>query len=109
MASLVKAVDQRIAQEPGLKAFVVVLTDDADKTSDALKALARDQKIEHVPLTVLESPAGPPAYQIAKEAGVTVLMWRGAEVKANRAYAAGALTDADIPKILGDLPAILKP
>lgn len=109
MAGLVKAVDQQIAKTPALKAFVVVLTDNADKTSDALQALAREQKVEHVPLTVIESLAGPPAYQIAREAEITVLLWQGAEVKANRAFAKGQFTEADIARVLGDLPTILKP
>lgn len=101
--------DEKIAKNEDLKAFVVVLTDDADKTADALKTLAKEKGIAHVPLTLIESPSGPPDYQVAEDAGVTVLMWRGVEVKANRAFAKGKMTKADIPTVLSDIPKILEP
>ncbi len=107
LASLVKAVDKKIAEHDGLKAFVVVLTDDGDSTSDALKGIANDQSIKNVPLTLVESLSGPPAYKIARDAEVTVLLWRGSEVKANHAFAKGALDDAGIDAVLADLPKIL--
>jgi precorrin-6B methylase 1 len=108
LTGLVKAVDEKIAENAKLKAFVVTLTDDADKTADALKALAKDKGIKNVPLTVMESLAGPGAYRIAKEAEVTVLMWRGAEVKVNHAFAAGKLDDAAVAKVVADVSKILQ-
>ncbi len=107
MAGLVKAVDEKIAKNSNLKAFVVVLTDDADRTADALKKLAKDKGITHVPLTLIESPSGPPAYQVSADAGVTVLMWHGTEVKVNHAYPQGKMTDADVKAVLSDIPKIL--
>lgn len=107
MASLVKAVDEKIAANDNLKAFVVVLTDDGDKTGDALKALAKDKAVKNVPLTMMETLSGPPAYKVAKDAEVTVLMWKGTEVKANHAFAPGTLDDAGIQSVLDDLPKIL--
>jgi hypothetical protein len=104
---LVKAVDEKIAANDNLKAFVVVLTDDGDRTGDALKALAKDNGIRSVPLTLMETLSGPPAYKVAKDAEVTVLMWKGAEVKANHAFPAGQLDAAGIQSVLEDLPKIL--
>jgi hypothetical protein len=107
LTSLVKQIDSQIAKQGELKAFVVVLTDDADKTADTLRKLAKDGKIGRVPLTLVESPSGPPAYKIAEDADVTVMMWRGAEVKVNRAFAKGKLTDKDIASIVTDTSKIL--
>jgi hypothetical protein len=108
LTSLVKQIDAEIAKKPQLKSFLVVLTDDEARTASALKKLAEDQKIQNVPLTLIESLAGPPVYQIAEEAEVTVMMWRGTQVKVNHAYAKGKLTDADVKAIMADVPKILE-
>jgi len=103
---LVKQIDASIAKNPKLKSFVVVLTDDADKTADKLKEMAKDCRLKSVPLTVVESPAGPPAYKIAEDADVTVLMWSGHKVKANHAFK-GELADKDVKAVVDDIPKLL--
>ena len=108
LASLVKSLDSEIARNKSLKSFVVVLTDDADKTSETLKTLAHECGVKNIPLTLVESPSGPPSYKIAKDAAVTVMMWKGTEVKVNHAYyAKGGLTEADVKTITSELPKIL--
>jgi hypothetical protein len=104
---LVKQVDAEIAKNKKLKSFVVVLTDDGDATAEKLKSMAKEHGIKNIPLTMVESPAGPPHYKIAKDADVTVMMWRGTSVKANHAYPKGGLTDSDVKTIVADLPKIL--
>jgi hypothetical protein len=101
LTSLVKKIDEQIAQNPELKSFVVVLTDDADRTAEELEAMAKDGGIKHAPLTVVESPSGPPAYKIAEDADVTVMMWKNGEVRSSRGFK-GALTDQDIAAIVAD-------
>ena len=109
LASLVKKIDEKIGENNKLKAFVVILTERTDKrTAAELKKLAEEAGIKHVPLTLHQDPAGPADYEIARDADITVLMWKGTKVKANHAYK-GDLTDeevraivADIPKVLGD-------
>ena len=109
LTSLVKKIDEKIGENGKLKAFVVVLTERTDKSAAGeLKKLAEDAGIKHVPLTLHQDPVGPADYEIAKDADITVLLWKGVKVKANHAYK-GELTDeqidaivADIPKILGD-------
>ncbi|RUL88685.1 hypothetical protein [Tautonia sociabilis] len=109
MTGLVKAVDEQIEKNPDLKAFVVRLTDTDSEAEvvKALRGLATECGIENVPLTLLENPAGPPSYQIAEDAEVTVLMWRYTELEAKHAFAAGELGEDDIARILADLPKIL--
>ena len=76
LTSLVKQVDSQIAKNETLKAFVVVLTDDAAKTTGTLQALAKEHQVKHVPLTLVADPKGPSDYQIARDADVTVMMWK---------------------------------
>lgn len=109
LTSLVKAVDSAIEhhQDQQLKSFVVVLTDDADKTAAKLKDMAKECGIKNVPLTLVESPAGPPHYKIAKDADVTVMLWKNTEVKANHTYTKGGLSQADVKTIVADISKIL--
>ncbi|GAC1347010.1 MAG: hypothetical protein NVSMB14_09850 [Isosphaeraceae bacterium] len=107
MTSLVKQIDAKIAKNRSLKSYVVFLSDDADKTADTLKAMAKDAGIKNVPLCVIESPSGPPAYKIAEDAEVTVMMWNQHEVKANHAFAKGELSADDVKAVVADLSKIL--
>jgi len=107
LASLVKKIDEKIGENDKLKAFVVVLTERTDKTTAAdLKTLAEEAGIKNVPLTLHQDPVGPPDYEIARDADITVLMWRGIKVKANYAFK-GELTDQDIQAIVADIPKVL--
>jgi hypothetical protein len=106
LASLVKQIDAKIGENEKLKSFVVVLTDKGEKTAEELKKLAQEAGINHVPLTMLQDPAGPPDYEIAKEADYTVLMWTRNKIKVNHAYK-GELTDKDVRTIVIDISKIL--
>jgi hypothetical protein len=107
LASLVKQIDEKIGESGKLKSFVVIVPQKGDKPVDDLKKLAKDASIKHVPLTIGESPDGPPDYELAKDAGITVLMWNQHTVKVNHAYK-GDLTDKDVRAILADIPKVLK-
>ena len=75
LASLVKQIDEKIGENGKLKSFVVIVPKKGEKPADDLKKLAKDAGIKHVPLTIGESPDGPPDYELAKDADITVLMW----------------------------------
>jgi hypothetical protein len=106
LTSLVKQIDQKIGEDNRLKAFVVLLADDADQGAKDLEKLAKDAGIQNVPLTVFDGTGGPEHYQVAREADVTALMWRNSKVEANHAYK-GELAEADVRKIVADIPKIL--
>ena len=106
LASLVKKIDKKIDENEKLKSFVVILTKDGDKTKEDLKKLAQDAGIKHVPLTMHQDPVGPPDYEIAKNADVTVLMWQRHSVKFGHGFK-GELTDKDIDTVMADIPKLL--
>ena len=106
LTSLVKQIDRKIGENDKLKAFVVVLTGKGEATRGELEKLAKDAGIKHVPLTMVQEPAGPPDYEIAKDADYTVLMWHRTNVKVNHAYK-GELADKDIETIVADISKIL--
>lgn len=103
LASLVKQVDETVAKNEDKKmaAFLVVLTEDADAVEPKLKEMAEKQGIKTVPLTIFEGSTGPPKYNIAKDADVTVLQWKGQTVKSNHAFGKGKL-DANATKAIVD-------
>jgi hypothetical protein len=110
LASLVKQVDEQVEKNGSkqMKAFVVVLAEDADAAAPKLEELAKKQGIKNVPLTIFDGAAGPPSYKIAKDADVTVLMWRGLKVKANHAFKKGELNEKGTEAVVADAPKILE-
>jgi hypothetical protein len=107
LASLVKTIDRAIDENGTLKAFVVITPKKGEDPAGDLKALAEKAGLKHVPLTVGESPDGPPDYEIARDADVTVLMWNRHKVRVNRAYK-GELTDKDIGAVAAEIPKALR-
>ena len=110
LASLVKQIDEQVAKNEDKKmaAFVVILAEDADTVAPKLEALAKKQGIKNVPLTIFDGESGPGDYKIAKDADVTVLMWKGLSVKANHAFKKGGLDEKAVKAIAADTTSILK-
>jgi hypothetical protein len=110
LASLVKQIDQQVGQneEKKMAAFVVLLSEDPDATAPKLEALAKKQDVKNVPLTVFDGEAGPPDYKIAEDADVTVMMWKGLEVKANHAFKKGELNADQVKAVAADTSKILE-
>ncbi len=107
--SLIKQVDGLVGKngEKQMKAFVVVLTDKPEEQEKSLPEVAKKHNIKSVPLTVFDSPAGPPNYKIAKDAEVTVMMWNKSEVKANQAFAKGKFDKKAVEGVVADTAKIL--
>jgi hypothetical protein len=110
LASLVKKIDEQVDSNSNkqMKAFVVLLAEDADAAAPKLEELAKKQAIKNVPLTIFDGTAGPPSYKIAKDADVTVLLWRGQTVKANHAFRKGGLDQKGAAAVIADTPKILE-
>jgi hypothetical protein len=111
LTSLVKKIDAATVKnsECTMGSFVVFCSDD-EGLEKKLKELAEKEKLEKVALAI-DNPNGPPGYDVAKDADITVVLYRGAyakgSVKANYAFKKGELKDEDIGKIVGDLTKIL--
>jgi hypothetical protein len=106
LASLVKQIDSKIGDNRKLKSFVVITPKKGVNPAEDLKQLATTAGIKHVPLTIGESPDGPPDYEVSRDADVTVLMWNRHTVKVNHAFK-GELTEENIRTIVGDIPKVL--
>jgi hypothetical protein len=98
-----------MAGRPRLNAFVVQLTDTENEagTVTELREIAAHAGISKIPLTLMEDPAGPAAYKIAEDAEVTILSYRFFDVRAKQVFGPGELTEADVERVLADLPKIL--
>jgi hypothetical protein len=86
--------------------FFVFLSDE-ESTQNKLKELAKTEGIKKTVLT-LDNQNGPAKYDVAKDAEVTVVLYTGRVVKANYTFKKGEMKDADIEKVIGDLPKIVK-
>jgi hypothetical protein len=107
LTSLVKKMDEATVKNSDCKmAAFVVFCRDEEGQEKKLKDWASKEKLKNTFLTI-DNPAGPRGYDIAKDADVTVILYRDKVVKVNRAFKKGELKDADVQKILGELAAIL--
>ena len=107
LASLVKQIDA-LVDDAGSKsfsskhAFVVLITDDPDKAETQLAKLADKHDIKNTPLTLFDGISGPRGYKIAKDAEVTVMMWKGHKVAFNHAFGKGELDAKAVKKVVAD-------
>lgn len=107
LTSLVKKIDAATASNKGAKmgSFVVFLSDD-EALEAKLKTLAQKEGIKDCVLTI-DNPAGPKGYNIAKDADVTVVLYKQKKVAANHAFKKGELKAADVDKIVADVSKIV--
>ncbi len=107
LTSLVKKIDAATAKNRSSRmgSFVVFCSDE-EGLEDKLKALAKKEGLKHTVLSV-DAPAGPRGYKIAKDAEVTVILYRGRRVKVNQAYGKGEFKEASVEKVVKELPKIL--
>ena len=110
LTSLVKQIDDQVAQNEDKKmaSFVILLSNDPDADEAKLKTLAEKAGIKHVPLTIFDNIAGPPNYKIAEDAEVTVLHWLERKTVVNHAFAKGKLDKEGVKKVVDATAEILK-
>jgi ABC-type sugar transport system substrate-binding protein len=109
LTSLVKKIDEATVANKSARmgSFVVVLTDDEEKAQKDLQTLGKKQGLKSCVLSTVDSPAGPDAYKIAKDADVTVVLYRGQKVVANYAFKKGELKSDDVARIVKDVEKIV--
>jgi hypothetical protein len=107
LTKLIKKLDETTAKNSSksMGSFVVFLNDKEGLDKD-LAGLAEKEKISKTVLSI-DNPAGPKAYNVAKDADVTVVLYVDRKVKANYAFKKGELKEGDIEKIVKDVPKIL--
>ena len=109
LARLVKGLDKALDEHKGqqLRAWVTFLADDQTSLDPKVVKWADKHALRRVPLGVFEDVVGPPAYKLAKDADVTVLLYVKQKVVGNFAFRAGELTDAKADEVLKELPKVV--
>src|SRR5262249_1888406 len=98
LTSLVKKIDAATAKNSDCRmGSFIVFCSDSEGLEEKLKDLAKNEKLEHIIFTI-DNPQGPQRYKIAKEADITVVLYKQQKVKSNFAFKKGALEDKDIDK-----------
>jgi hypothetical protein len=93
-------------KDAGFKAWMTQLADTADL--NGLAKWAQKQGLKAVPVGAFEDADGPPAYKLAADADVTVLLFVGRKVVANFAFRPGELTDEKAAEVARALPKLFK-
>ena len=103
LAKLLKKIEEEVEehQSEKLTSFVNMIGTDAESLKKATADFAAKHGIKRIAFVVPEhAENGPPDFKIAPEADVTVVCYKGGEVKANHAFAKGALYDDKIDAIV---------
>jgi hypothetical protein len=108
LGKLVHRIDRALAdhQTAEMRSWVTFLAADQTKLDPQVVEWGKKHAIRNVPLGVFEDTVGPPAYLLARDADVTVLLSVKQRVVANFAFRAGELNDAAIDNILKTVPKI---
>lgn len=106
VASLIKQIDAANVKNKNMGSFAVFCSDD-EKLADKLREFAGKEKIESTILSI-DNPTGPKAYNISKDADVTVIFYNEYKVESNHAFRKGELTDTVVPKVAADVSKIVK-
>jgi hypothetical protein len=103
LTSLVKKIDAATVKNSGCKmgSFVVFCNDDED-LKDKLAKLAEKEGLKKCILTI-DKPDGPPDYEIAKDADVTVVYYNKREVIVNKAFKKGELTAKAVDDVVHEI------
>lgn len=108
LGMLVKRFDSAVKEHKAaeLRSWVTFLADDQTKLDPVIVKWAQQHAISNVACAVFEDTVGPPAYLIAKDTDVTVILSVKQKVVANFAYRVGELNDAAIAEIVRAIPKI---
>ena len=106
LASLAKQLDKLVADNDSKKlAAVINFPGEAnDENKAKIAEFAKKHNIQKVALTVTKDGA---KFKVSPDAEVTVMHYKGKEVKFNHAVAPGALNDAEVKKIVEGAKVIL--
>ena len=107
VAELLKKLDEAtVKNSKASMGSYAVFCSDKDGLADALKKVAADQKLKSLVLAI-DNPAGPKAYNIAKDADVTVLLYEEFTVRANHAFKKGELNAKAVERVVADVSKII--
>jgi hypothetical protein len=109
LGKLLRGVDKALAdhKKADLRAWATFLHDDESTFGPRVLAWSKKQALRAVPLAVFEDVEGPPAYRLARDAEVTVLLSVKQKVVRNFAFRPGELTDARVAEVLKVISALV--
>jgi hypothetical protein len=108
LGKLVGQIDKALAEykTAELRGWVTFLAEDQTALDPKVVQWSQKHAIRNVPLGIFEDTVGPPAYLLARDADVTVLLAVKQRVVANFAFRAGELNDTAIDAIVKAVPKI---
>ena len=103
LAKLLKKIEEEVEehQDEKLMSFVNMIGADAESLKKATEEFAAKHGITRIAFVVPEDAKdGPADFKIAPDADVTVVCYKGGEVKANHAFAKGGLSDEKVDAVV---------
>jgi hypothetical protein len=108
LQTLISKIDAATEANSGAKmgSFVVFCADETDQLKKELESAAKDLK---KCVLSIDQPSGPKGYDVAKEAEVTVILYKERKCVANHTFASSSdLNDKAIAAIMADVEKLVK-
>jgi hypothetical protein len=103
LAKLLKKIEDEVEEHQAekLTSFVNMIGSDPESLKQAAADFAATHDIKRIAFVVPEhAEHGPPDFNIAPDADVTVICYKGGTVKANHSFAKGGLSDDQIEAVV---------
>lgn len=106
LTKLIKQLDQTTEKNSGCEmgSFVVFLSD-SEGLAKQLQSVAEKEGLKQIVLSI-DNPAGPKGYEVARDADVTVVLYKDRKVAANHSFKKGELKEKNIGAIISDVKKI---
>jgi hypothetical protein len=107
LTDLIKKIDVETAKNKSahMGSFVVFLSD-KEGLETQLKNLGDKEGLKNIVLSI-DNPAGPKAYNVAKDADVTVVLYSNRVVRDNYAFRKGQLSQQAVSQIVAAVPKVV--
>ncbi len=99
LTKLIKEIDSATVKNDGKMGSFVVFLGDSEGLEAQLKKVVEDNKIKKTVLAI-DNPAGPEGYKVARDADVTVVLYKEHVVEANFAFKKGEMKDDDVATVV---------
>jgi len=106
VTKLIKKIDEANTKRGKDMGSFVVFCSNEEGLANKLTKLAKDEGLKNTVLSV-DNPAGPEKYNIAKDADVTVVLYKQHVVKANYAFKKDRLDEKGMEKVIDDITKVL--
>jgi hypothetical protein len=109
LGKLAGKLDRALAEHKaaGLRSWITFIGKDHENFDQHLLDWSKQHALKSLPIGTLKEEDGPPTYQVARAADITVVLFVRKKVQATFGFRGSELTDAAVQRVLDAVPPLL--